>query len=196
MFELIRRRGFAGAVSTVSVLATMGAGVLLAPAASADRIVKGCRIVANPTREHHTVCPHHYLGFAILSSENLSYANLGSADLRLVDLSGANLSDANLSDAYLGGADLRTADLHGADLRGAGLSFARGFRIDLRGADLRGADLYKADLRDADLRNADLRDVALYDADLRGAKFCHTKTSGGEDNSDCFRMGHRIASGR
>ena len=52
---IVRRLGLL-AGSTASLLASIGAGVFLLPAASADRIVKGCTIVAHPTLQHGTNC--------------------------------------------------------------------------------------------------------------------------------------------
>src|SRR2546429_445601 len=101
MFGRIRcRRPAVLAVSGASLLAAIAVGGIL-PAASAARVVKGCTIVAYPTREHHTTCSGHDLSAAGLSYEDLSYANLSGANLSGADVSGADLSRANLSRANL-----------------------------------------------------------------------------------------------
>src|SRR6266567_1776273 len=96
MFGRIRcRRPAVLAVSGASLLAAIAVGGIL-PAASAARVVKGCTIVAYPTREHHTTCSGHDLSGAGLSYEDLSYANLSGANLSGADVWGADLSNANL----------------------------------------------------------------------------------------------------
>lgn len=83
---------------------------LIVTVASANMTIRGCVIVAHPTRNHHTVCP----------GANRSGSSLGGVNLRY-----ANLARGNLSGASLGAADLRCANLSGANLAGASLGGAR-----------------------------------------------------------------------
>jgi hypothetical protein len=85
--------------SIASLLATVGPGSFLLPAASASRIVKGCTIVAHPTLQHHTSCAGAGLSRANLSRTNLSHTNLSRANVSNADLRDADLTDANLSKA-------------------------------------------------------------------------------------------------
>ena len=80
----------------------------------------------------------------------------------------AKLKRADLRGANLNGADLRKANFFGADLRNAKLEWTK----------LRGTNLSEANLTDAMIKfeiNENL-DIAI---------LCKTKTSSGEQNSDC-----------
>jgi hypothetical protein len=86
----------------VSLLATVGAtAVLVSSSSAAVRVVKSCTIVADPTPDHHTVCPGAALFGRDLSYRFLTYADLSGADLSGANLSGTDLSRANLSSANL-----------------------------------------------------------------------------------------------
>lgn len=81
--------------------------------ASADTVINGCTIVANPTPTNFTNCPGVDLGGAALSGVNLSYANLAGAQfvscfVVSFGCTGANLDGTNLSFANLTGASFAT----------------------------------------------------------------------------------------
>jgi uncharacterized protein YjbI with pentapeptide repeats len=96
------------------------------PGQDTPGVINGCRIVANPTKDHHTVCPRVNLTGADLARYNLSYADFGNADLPNVDLFRTNLTNARLPDANLSGSDLGDTTLSRATL----------FRVNLSGTNL------------------------------------------------------------
>jgi uncharacterized protein YjbI with pentapeptide repeats len=110
---IVRRLGLLVG-STASLWAL--AGAFLPLAASADRTVHNCTIVAHPTREHHTSCAGENLSRANLSGDNLSYADLTHANLAHAHLPDANLYHANLFSANLAHANLSDSDLTGTSL--------------------------------------------------------------------------------
>lgn len=190
MSQLIRPRGLAALVVPAALwLATVGAGGFLLATASADRIVNGCRILDNPTREKHTDCPGHHLRGVDIRYLNLWYANLRGADLARANLNYVSARYANLRGADLSHASMYVVVLIRAELNGANLPYANLSRDTLTNADLRDADLSHANLREANLRNAN-----LLGAFLRDAKFCKTiMPDGHTNNSDCPRRGRRPA---
>jgi hypothetical protein len=177
---IVRRLGMV-AGSTVVLWAMVGAGVFLLPVASADRIVKGCTIVAHPKLQHHASCGGANLSFGNLSRANLSYADLTHANLTHANLSRTNLSHANLSESSLRGANLSHASLSHGDLTNADLSHANLSQAVASHANLSHANLFHTDLSHADLHSADLTD-----ANLSHTRFCHTTMPDGHvDNSGC-----------
>src|SRR3954470_5947458 len=118
---IVRRLGLLFG-STASVLAIVGAFVL--PAASADRVLRGCTIVDHPTPHHHTKCRGADFSRTNFSGINLSYADLAHANLTHANLTSANLTHATLLRAALGHAILSHADLDGANLTRADLTNA------------------------------------------------------------------------
>jgi uncharacterized protein YjbI with pentapeptide repeats len=136
---------------TVLVIAVAFVTPVLATStpASADTVVNGCTIVANPTATNFTDCPGANLSGTDLSGDDLSFANLAGANLSNSGLAvcfltsefsgacqSANLTDANLTAAVLPEASLvdcsilpplrvlacGAVDLAGANLTDANLS--------------------------------------------------------------------------
>jgi uncharacterized protein YjbI with pentapeptide repeats len=153
---------------TVLVIAAAFVTPVLATSApaSADTVINGCTIVANPTPTNFTNCPGANLGGANLSGIDLSFANLagarfvdcvpGASSCEPADLSMANLTEANLSTAVFascggsfpsigpcGGVDLAGANLTDANLSSASLFFLlpQLAVADFAGATLTGANL-------------------------------------------------------
>jgi uncharacterized protein YjbI with pentapeptide repeats len=135
---------------TVLVIAVAFVTPVLATSApaSADTVVNGCTIVANPTASNFTNCPGADLSGVDLSGDDLSFANLAGANLSnsgLIDCfvvsefagecQSANLADANLTEANLA---------NDALLDCAALPPARIFAceaVNMEGANLSGANL-------------------------------------------------------
>lgn len=136
---------------TVLVIAVAFVTPVLATAtatpASADTVVNGCTIVANPTPTNFTNCPGADLSGANLSGVNLSFANLVAAQFAgdcvftypvppfLVQCKGASLSGANLTGANLSSASFAVC-----------AAFANNFVVGCESAGLSGADLTDANL--------------------------------------------------
>lgn len=146
MSQLIRPRRLAVLMlSGASLVAAVGISGVLAPAASADRFINGCKIVDSPTPEQHTSCPRANLRDADLRGVGLRYAGLSEATLSRAMLIYANLSDANLSGANVTYADLRQANL----------SYTNLIRAYLTNADLSGAKLCHTTLPDGRVDDRD-----------------------------------------
>jgi uncharacterized protein YjbI with pentapeptide repeats len=149
---------------------------------SADTVVNGCTIVANPTATNFTNCPGADLSGANLSGVDLSFANFAGANFvgcqfstfscDPADLNGANLTDANLSGgrfySALGGpfgpVKTGSAEMAGATLSGADLSGAVMALVDLTGATMTAVNATRADLGFANLTEADLANANLPEA--------------------------------
>jgi hypothetical protein len=106
-----------------AVVVLLALGVLGAPPAGAQQIVKTCRIAPHGQCRNVDLTGAN-LQAAELIRANLQGANLMQADLRGADLQGANLIQAGLSQANLSGANLQGALLVGAQLNGANLTEA------------------------------------------------------------------------
>jgi uncharacterized protein YjbI with pentapeptide repeats len=105
---MVRRFSHAVGMALVIVAALAIPAVGSSTSASAQTVVDGCTIVANPTSTDFTSCPGADLAGADLSGVNLSFADFAGADLATCtgqfpfpDCSGADLNDANLSQANL-----------------------------------------------------------------------------------------------
>jgi uncharacterized protein YjbI with pentapeptide repeats len=102
-----------GTVLVIAVAFITPALATSAPA-SADTVVNGCTIVANPSATNFTNCPGANLSGTDLSGDNLTFANLAGANLSnsslvgcvLLSYSQGECQSANLSDANLTGANL------------------------------------------------------------------------------------------
>ena len=153
-------------------LATVGAaavtGVPSAIPASADTVVAGCTIVANPTASHFTNCPTTDFSTADLSGVDPSYADLaGSTFAALsesnpppsIDCVSAKLRQANLHDANVSGAAF-TVKIQGSP------TIFIGCAADLTGATLTGVDASRADLENQVLTNMDLSGSNFSNADF------------------------------
>jgi uncharacterized protein YjbI with pentapeptide repeats len=178
--------------------------------ASADTVVSGCTIVANPTATHFTDCPGVDFSTADLSGVDLSYADLVGAsfasctesaqppsitctgtDLEHADLHDADASAAAFSAKVLGTPSIyvfATADLAGATLTGLDAAHADLQQVSLTDDDLTGADLSGADLSlvntasdvGSDLRGATLVDVNASGADLLWADLTDSTWTGAD----------------
>jgi uncharacterized protein YjbI with pentapeptide repeats len=147
--------------------------------ASADTVIDGCTIVANPTPTNFTNCPGVNLSGALLAGANLSYANLTGAQL-------AGNCVLNLPSVECQGAILDEANLSGADLSNASFVFCTeldNFFVGCASPTLIGADLTDANLAGATLAGCigpfvfgrlacsspNMSGANLSDADLTGA---------------------------
>ncbi len=123
-----------------AALGSSGAWAAQRQSASAATTVDGCPVVANPTREHYTLCrgdlrdasfEHLDLRFAHFIDPNLSGANFNGANLansyfQKATLKGAHFVDADLIIAFLGVSNAEGADFANANLSGATIArFAR-----------------------------------------------------------------------
>jgi uncharacterized protein YjbI with pentapeptide repeats len=149
-----------GALAAFSLSAALLAGVVGGlPAASADTVIDGCDIVANPTSTSFTDCENMNLTNANFSGLALTHAHFEGSDL-----TGANLTGANLGAAVLTGASLVGADLDGASAVSVALGDA-----DLANATISNVDMADAVFSDATLTDADLEGDTLVAADFSGA---------------------------
>ncbi len=161
----------AGALLALTCCAVVPALASLPAPASADTLIDGCTIVANPTPTHFTDCPGANLGDAHLSGVNLSFANFAGASF--VDC--GTITDAECSVADLSGSTLTNADLSGATFFSATAYAPCGVpsceELVSGSTDLAGANLTSADLSSTHLFQVDLADAVLTNANLTDATF-------------------------
>ena len=165
------RRCMAMTAGAVVVILAIGPSISMAASAPGDknRIINGCEIVANPTRQHHTVCnradlnganlDHLDLSWAVLNYAALNHASLNETNFTLANLihasldfissdktnfTNASLDDATLKDVHLAGPNFYNADLQTAVLN----------RADLQHPNFTSSGLFRADLDDAQIRDA------------------------------------------
>ena len=149
--------------TTVLVVATSSMNVASATQTSPVTpylVIDGCTIVANPTAQHHTVCPGANLAYAALTGLDLAHANLTRATLFKRDCSrgpnwGTPTSPTPISSAQISRAPIS----RGGRFNGAYLA----------DVDLAGTNLTTANLTDTNLARADVSAATFTSATLTGA---------------------------
>ncbi|WP_454561668.1 pentapeptide repeat-containing protein [Mycobacterium haemophilum] len=130
-----RRRAAAG---LAGLLIGAAAPLVIAPTASAVT----CDIVADPSKDHHTVC----------QNKDLRDQDFNFKDLRYADLSGSNLSGMHLIKVKLGYAKLDGANLSNVEFERTSINFG-----SLKNATLSGAKLTnESTITGADVSGTDM----------------------------------------
>jgi uncharacterized protein YjbI with pentapeptide repeats len=182
-------------IGTVLVIAVAFVTPVLATSApaTADTVVNGCTIVANPASKNFTNCPGADLSSAHLSGVNLSFANLAAASFANCTrpmppavgiCSGADLSGANLSNANLARASFATCTPYPHTPPGKGCFSTNLSGVNLTHASLSGATFFSCfshvGCGAATLNEANLTDANLSYANVAGCYFfiCPSDLSG------------------
>ncbi len=179
-----------GTLLLITVALVTPTVVVMSAPASADMVVDGCTIVANPTFTNFTKCPGADFAGADLTGVNLSYANLAGASF--VDCYVYGMEEqctaANLADANLTNADLSDTDFFQIGQFTANPSPA----VDVSGANFSQADLSQADLdTDVDFSGDNLSGATLT-GDTLGDSFVDANLSGA--NLTGVSMGYEFES--
>ncbi|PYE19233.1 pentapeptide repeat protein [Williamsia limnetica] len=169
----------------VAAAAIALAGLTTPAVASADVVIKGCTIVANPTYDTHTVCRNMDLSgidlseqsdldYADFTGSNMSGLALSSSLLDQVTFAGVNLSGADFSSRTIFRTDFTDADLTGASFAGSFLADPIAVDASFVEVDLTSTRLIYGDFTNTDFTGATLSGTRFENSTMTGANFSKT----------------------